>query len=210
MEFSVLPNFIVLEGIDGAGTTTQLELLRTECRTHGVPCVTTSEPTDGLIGTLIRHYLSGAEPVQPQTLALLFAADRREHLYRPGNGIVRLTECGSYVISDRYLFSSLAYQSIECGFEYVFDLNRAFPLPEHLVYIDVPVELGQKRLERRVSREITETEEIQRNVQSLYRKTIELFSASAMKIHVIDGSLSVREIASEIWSRLAFLPIQET
>jgi dTMP kinase len=207
---SVLPNFIVLEGIDGAGTTTQLELLRTACRTHGVRCVTTSEPTEGPIGKLIRHYLSGAEPVQPRTLALLFAADRREHLHRPEDGIVRLTERGSYVISDRYLFSSLAYQSTECGFEYVLGLNNDFPLPEHLVYVDVPVELGLKRLEGRAMREITETEEIQRNVQALYRKTIERFSDSGMKIHVIDGNRSADEIASEIWSRLALVPIQET
>ncbi len=84
--------------------------------------------------------------MHPTTLALLFAADRAEHLLAAGDGILNRLERGELVISDRYLFSSLAYQSLDCDFEYVRALNAEFPLPRDVVFVDTPVRESQRRL----------------------------------------------------------------
>jgi len=104
---------IVLEGLDGAGTTTQARLLGEWLRAQAfVPTVhVTWEPTDGLVGLLIRRILTHQEVAQPRTLAALFVADRLEHLYRP-QGVAAQLQAGAWVVMDRYYLSSLAYQSL--------------------------------------------------------------------------------------------------
>jgi len=90
-----------------------------------------------------------------ETMARLFAADRGEHLSGPG-GIRAALERGELAVSDRYFFSSLAYQSVECDPDLVRELNRRFPLPEYLIFLDVPPEIGEGRVSRRGEREIYE------------------------------------------------------
>ena len=112
----VLKNFIVFEGIDGAGTTTQQRLLKERLQSQfpHIGCHSTAEPTSGPTGTFLRSVLRGEVQVSPRTAAYLFAADRQEHLAATG-GIEELCRNNTIVISDRYLFSSLAYQSAACG-----------------------------------------------------------------------------------------------
>ena len=146
---SILGRFIVLEGLDGAGTTTQLGLLQEAVHRRGDHCVATCEPTGGPIGRMLRKVLRGDLRMEPCTLALLFAADRSEHLHRQPDGVLAQLRTGSIVASDRYLFSSLVYQSLECSPDYVTALNARFPLPRHLFFIDTPPELCQQRLAAR-------------------------------------------------------------
>ena len=197
-----MKNFVVFEGLDGAGTTTQLHLLEEKFKNSGIPCYITCEPTDHPIGKIIRNVLEKVTRVDPYTLAYLFAADRNEHLSGDEQGILKKLDAGFWVISDRYLFSSLAYQSLQCGYDFVYSLNRYFPLPEHLFFIDVPVELCQERMLDREGREIFDESDAQIKILKLYEQSMAQYKDSGMKIHRIDGSLKKEEIQEKIWNSL--------
>ncbi len=126
----ILKKFIVLEGLDGSGTTTQIKMLSDKFKNSGIKLLVTAEPTDNRIGRIIRETLHHKYKIKPDTLALLFAADRNEHLFGK-KGIIDYLDEGYYVISDRYFFSSIAYQSLNCDLDWVIALNN-FPLPEYL------------------------------------------------------------------------------
>ncbi len=198
----VLPGFIVFEGLDGAGTTTQAKMLRDHLNSPGAgnsEAVFTCEPTDFLTGRTIRALLNGPEFAEPWTLALLFAADRHEHLHRPDTGILSNLEGGRAVISDRYLFSSLAYQGAFADFESVETLNHQFPLPEHLIFIDTPRKTALRRLEGRATRDSLETDGVQQRAEEVYRQVISDFEAlDRIAVHRIDGSLDVETISGQI------------
>ena len=205
----VLDRFIVLEGLDGAGTTTQLELAECRLRSMGVAHCCTSEPTSGPIGKLIRDVLAGRLSVQPWTLAMLFAADRTEHLREPKNGILERLDRGEAVISDRYLFSSLAYQSLGCDFSFVHSLNAGFPVPRHLVFLDTPVKESQRRLQLRTGsgQELFEGAEIQERILANYRRSFDLYGGSGMELHILDGAKSAEEVFENFWKIIAAVPM---
>ncbi len=205
---TIIKNFIVFEGLDGAGTTTQTELLDNRFKQFNIPCKSGCEPTRGFIGKTIRQVLSGNKKVALGTIAKLFVSDRHEHLYNPTDGILTLCEAGNYVISDRYLFSSLAYQSLDYGFENVLALNSDFPLPEHLFFLDVPPEICQQRLRNRESLEIYENNELQEKILKNYRKSLELYSNSGMFIHILNGTVNKYELEKIIWSKVYHSPIK--
>jgi dTMP kinase len=140
--------FIVLEGIDGAGTTTQTERLVGHLRARGRRAAATREPSDGPVGRLLRQILLGqhAPPgggkLGGAEMALLFAADRLDHLQRE---IEPLLSAGSDVVSDRYLLSSLAYQAEEADRGWVASLARGVRRPDLTVLIDVPIAVAAAR-----------------------------------------------------------------
>lgn len=202
----VLDSFIVLEGLDGAGTTTQAQLLTERLDRAGHRVFSTSEPTRGNIGRLIRDVLSGRVETTPEALAMLYAADRHEHLYAPARGITRAAEDG-WVVCDRYLFSSLAYQTVQCDYSLVYELNRRFPLPKHLVYVDVSPEMTEDRRRGRPNAEIFENLEFQRAVYEHYAQAIEDFSGGDMQVHILDGSAAPQDISEQIWKQLGIAPI---
>ena len=136
-----LRRFFVLEGIDGSGTTTQLDLVGKKLIAEGFPVFQTFEPTKGPIGALIREALSGKARIGQHALAHLFAADREEHVNGPG-GIREALEKGSIVLSDRYFFSSLAYQTISDEPDLAFTLNSRFPLPQALFFLDIDPDIS--------------------------------------------------------------------
>ena len=195
----ILRGFLVLEGIDGAGTTTQASLLGERCAREGIPCFLTREPTDGPIGRLIRSALRREASFTAETMARLFAADRGEHLSGPG-GIRAALERGELAVSDRYFFSSLAYQSVECDPDLVRELNRRFPLPEYLVFLDVPPEIGEGRVSRRGEREIYERRDFQSRAAANYLRLWEDYGASGMKILRVDGTEDPGDIHRRLWS----------
>jgi dTMP kinase len=203
----IIKNFIVFEGLDGAGTTTQANLLEKKYELNNLPCINSCEPTKGFIGLAIRKVLSGNTKVAPGTIAKLFVSDRHEHLYNPEEGIISLCKTGKKVISDRYLFSSLAYQSLEYGFNNVMELNKSFPLPEHLFFLDVTPEICQKRLSSRDQLEIYEDHNLQDNILKNYKLSIEIYSNTNMKIHILNGTLDIEELGKIIWSKLTYDPI---
>jgi dTMP kinase len=190
---SPLGRFIVFEGGDGAGTTTQLKLLGAALDRAGINHWTTSEPTDRPEGLLIRRILSGELSRDPGTLARLYAADRNEHLYGKLGILERLGE-GEVVVCDRYIFSSLAYQGVTCGPELPERLNEAFPLPQLLIFFDIPPAKSMDRLVSRERLDIFEELTFQEKVRAAYRGALDRYSSSGMRIATVDASLSVAEV----------------
>jgi dTMP kinase len=205
----VLENFVVLEGLDGSGTTTQLILADEALDSRSIPHFCTGEPTKDPVGRIIRQILKRQFQARPETVALLFAADRNEHLYNEDEGILSHLRRGELVICDRYLFSSLAYQSLACDPEFVFSLNRAFPLPEHVVFLDTPVAVSQQRLTNRSADgpELYDGGEIQQDILSAYERSFRRFPGSDMRLHRLDGGQDPQLVFEKFWSILTSLPI---
>ena len=199
----ILKNFIVFEGIDGAGTSTQIKKLVEHDTTRFVQ---TAEPTTNETGKFLRRMLGGEFSVDEKTNAYLFAADRCEHIFGKG-GVQELCESGKIVVSDRYFFSSMAYQSVSCGEELPKLLNSPFPLPEYLFYFVINPEISLGRVTARgEKKEIYETIEKQKRIAAQYEKVISEYEKNAvetgMKIIRIDAEKDIEEIAAEIWNIL--------
>lgn len=143
------PLFIVIEGLDGSGKSTQIDMLRDALQVMGEACHLTAEPTDLPTGILIRRILRGEITVDPRTLAALFAADRVEHIHRPETGILDMLAAGYHVITSRYYFSSLAYQSEFVDPSWIAALNRQAKanLPADLtIFLDLAPEISLRRI----------------------------------------------------------------
>ena len=200
----VLKNFIVFEGIDGAGTSTQIKKL---VESNPQKYIATAEPTGGPTGKFLRRMLAGDFKVDERTNAYLFAADRCEHIFGQG-GVKELCESGKTVVSDRYFFSSLAYQSVSCGLELPQLLNSPFPLPEFLFFFDINPEISLSRVNaRNEKKEIYENIEAQKKIAALYEKVISMYENDSglreeMKIIRIDASKTIEEIGEIIRSSL--------
>ena len=200
-EGEILDRFVVLEGLDGAGTTTQSGLLLEALQRSGERCHATREPTGGPIGRLLRAALRGEVQMTPCTLALLFAADRNEHLHSP-DGIVAALGAGGYVVCDRYLFSSLVYQSLDCSAAYVAALNVRFPLPRHLIFLDTPPELCQRRVAARQRRELFEELPLQQRLRQRYLAVLRQFADHGVTVRRVDGTGSRDAVFARIWHHL--------
>lgn len=197
----ILKNFIVFEGIDGAGTSTQIEVLKK--REDADRFFFTAEPTDSETGKFLRKMLKGDVELNPRTTAFLFAADRNEHLYGKSGtncGVVEQAQSGKIVVSDRYLFSSLTYQTVTCGNELPRKLNESFPLPEILFFFDINPEISLQRVLGRGKTEIYEKLDFQKATAERYRKVIAEYEAknTGMKIVRLDATLPVEEVAAII------------
>ncbi len=199
-----IENFFVIEGLDGSGTTTQLNRLAEAAAGREPFLYSTFEPTDNPIGRIIRSVLTGDMPVPPDTLMRLFSADRSMHLYDPESGIASRTSRGEVVVSDRYLFSSVAYQALGNPFEEVIRMNR-FPLPEKVFFIEVSPEECARRRSSRDIEEIFDNTETQRKIRDNYYRAFDTFSGCT--IEIIDGTLPVEEITVQIWRSLPYPPI---
>ena len=204
---NILNNFVVLEGGDGSGTTTQLKKLREKFDNEaGLPILyDTFEPTNSPIGVLIRKSMRSELPLENETIALLFAADRNEHLNGP-DGIKKRSKRGELTVCDRYVFSSLVYQGITCGEEFPALLNLAFPMPELTIYLDIDPKTALKRIESRTQREIFETDEFQIRVRDRYKKVVSAYKNEA-RIIIIDASMPVDDVFAEVWRNIHELPI---
>jgi dTMP kinase len=204
----IIPNFAVFEGGDGSGTTTQLALLAERFKSaRGLPLLwTTFEPTDGPIGRIIRSALREKGLFRPETVARLFAADRNEHLSAV-DGILERCRRGELVVSDRYIPSSLVYQGLDCGEALPRLLNNAFPVPETLLFFDLPPETALERITKRPERDIYEYLDFQIRVREAYRALIPTYAAGGVRTAVIDASLPPEEVAGEVWRELQKMPI---
>ena len=191
-----IKGFIVLEGLDGAGTTTQLDKLTEAYENIGKTVVRTFEPTDSEIGRLIRRVQRGEIRTTSESLALLYASDRHNHLFGE-NGIVENAEKGNIILSDRYFYSSYAYQSSFCDPEWVRDINN-YPHPEILIFVDPPVDECLRRINaRNEKKEIFEKKEILTRVRENYLKSFENLPSDVRFLH-IEGILSIEETTKRI------------
>jgi dTMP kinase len=207
----ILKHFAVIEGCDGSGTTTQLELLGKRLQALSAPpYFLTCEPTGGPVGQLIRRVLKGDCHVGKETLARLFAADRGEHLYGNGieAGIAERCRRGELVISDRYSPSSLVYQGLECGIETPKALNAAFPHPELLIYLDVDPDTAMKRIgNREEKQEIYEKADFQARVRAAYLELLPFYEQQGVTLLRLDGTRPPEELSEEIWKAIQKMPI---
>lgn len=195
--------FVVLEGIDGAGTTTQVARLAERLRADGgLPVRSTREPSDGPIGALVRQVLTGrivaVERLAPgwATMALLFAADRMDHVECD---IEPFIAQGGVMISDRYDASSLAYQSVSSGsggekaVEWIRTLNRHALRPDLTIVLDVAPDLAAARRESRGEpAQLYEQNEVQRALAQFYRDLAKHMPND--RIVVVDGIGMVEDV----------------
>lgn len=188
--------FVVIEGLDGAGTTTQAARLVDRLGRAGQRVVATREPTGGPVGRLIRASLR-ADPEAPDVRVLpwLFAADRADHLARVVEPA--LAE-GAWVVSDRYFHSSLAYQSLTLPIERVWALNEAFRVPDVTVFLRVTPAEGLRRIEGRATREIYEEQEKLERIAAAYERVIAFLRARGQPIVEIDGARPIDEVAAAV------------
>lgn len=142
--------FIVVEGLDGAGTTTQVDMISLYLQSIGFRTWTTREPSSGGIGAAVRAAIEGRDSMTKETLALGFAADRLHHMNRP-DGISDMLRRGVWVISDRYVLSSLAYQSAQgVDLDWLMALNQHARDPDVTVFVDTPVRVCLDRIAGRL------------------------------------------------------------
>ncbi|HJL18476.1 MAG TPA: dTMP kinase [Sandaracinaceae bacterium LLY-WYZ-13_1] len=200
--------FIVLEGVDGAGTTTHTGLLGQALRAKGLPVTTTREPSDGPVGMLIRQILtgrvvvpgiSGNRPSSWSTMALLFAADRLDHLEATVHP--NLMD-GVTVVSDRYDFSSVAYQSVTAGADaetvrWVRAINQHARRPDLTLVLDVaPDEAARRRKERQVAHEIYDDGDLQQQLAEFYQD-IEKHFPDDNVVH-LDAMRGIDDVAADV------------
>jgi dTMP kinase len=191
---NILQNFIVLEGLDGAGTTTQLKKLKEELEKLSIEVYTTNEPTSRPIGKLVRTVLSGEFKTTNLALARLYSADRDDHLFNTEDGILKQLQSNKIVVSDRYFYSSLAYQGVNCDFDKVVELNSDFPHPQILIYIETPIEECLTRIDKRgEKKEIFEKKDFLTKVNNNYNKVLSDLP-DGVNLIKIDGTLSIENI----------------
>lgn len=204
--------FIAVEGIDGSGKSTQTDRLCDRFAAAGREVVSTFEPTDGPIGSLIRQMLSGAIPVDQRTIASLFAADRTDHLVNPGNGIRQQVDEGKVVVCDRYYFSSYAYHAQYIDMDWVIQansLNADILRPDATLFIDVAPEICLERIRARGDcLEIYEKIDIMTAVRANYFKAFNILQDQE-KVIVIDGSGTPDEVAQKVWAQAGPLVLQD-
>jgi len=186
--------FIVLEGLDGSGQSTQAALLKEFLeKEKKISVVLTKEPTNQPpIGTLIRQILKKEINVDPLTLQLLFCADRAEHLK---NVIEHALKNNQWVISDRYFFSTIAYGSLNLNFDWLIKLNENFLMPDIIFLLKVKPETCLKRIDKeRGKREFFEELDKLKKVWKGYQLLTKKFS----NVKVINGEKSIKEVFSKI------------
>jgi len=192
--------FIVLEGIDGAGTTTQTARLVATLQEQGRRAHATREPSDGAVGRLLRQMLTKQlpAPAHPQALALLFAADRLDHV--AGEVLPRLAQ-SEWVVSDRYDHSSVAYQSVSgegtAAIAWLRELNRHAPRPALTIVLDATPEVARaRRLARDASRELFDDDALQQRLAAFYARIEHHFPGDNI-VH-LDADRSIDEVAHDV------------
>lgn len=184
--------FIVIEGLDGSGGTTQCRLLQNYLDIKGIKSLVTKEPTNNLIGGLIRGVLTHDWSINPEGLQLLFCADRAHHLEKE---IIPALEKGITVICDRYLFSTLAFGAVDCGMEWLKVLNQKFLQPDIAFILEVdPIECVKRISEGRSRMELFENKEKLVKVLANYRRLGQEFP----NLIIIDGNRGQETVLKEI------------
>jgi dTMP kinase len=184
--------FIAFEGLDGAGLSTQSNLLKNFLREKGYEVILTKEQTDAAIGGLIRSILKKEFSASLLTLQLLFTADRAHHLQTE---IEPALKQGKIVITDRYLFSTIAFGALEIDFEFLKMINSKFRLPDITIFLDASPEVCRERLKKdRLQLQLFEDVEKAKKVRENYLKLQNEFP----NFFVVDAYRSVEKVAKDV------------
>ena len=181
--------FIVLEGGDGSGKTTQTRSLHTALSHKGYKVHSTAEPSRSTVGRLIRRRILHGKKASPEVEALLFAADRFLHLE---SEILPALADGKIVVCDRYMYASLAYQGAQgLDSQWLREINRFAVKPDLALYLDVPAEVGMSRIKRKKS--VLERLELQRRVRDEYLRLVQ-----AGELALVDSSQTFAKVSQNI------------
>lgn len=191
--------FIVIEGLDGSGKSTQINRLAAHLRQKGRHVHLTAEPTVSTTGGMLRDALGGVTQKTACELAAMFVVDRIFHNVNPVNGINKMLEDGYDVICDRYYYSSLAYQGSETDLDWVRDMNVRCPeirKPDLCIFLDLDPEICMKRIgANRSTTEIYEKKETLERVRARY---MDIFAQLDDNVVVIDTAADIESIAQQI------------
>ena len=193
--------FIALEGIDGSGKSTQIEMLADYLKNQGRDVYLTREPSDLSIGKNIRKYLTGELKTDNRVIAALFVADRLEHILDDKEGLLKIKADGRDIITDRYYFSSYAYQSVDMPMDWIINANsEAAKLlkPDATIFIDITPEQAMERIN--TNREETELFENAERLKATRDKYFEAFDKlkKSENVIIVDGSGTPEEVHSRI------------
>jgi dTMP kinase len=182
--------FLVIEGLDGSGKTTQCIQLCKMLKSQRINVVYTSEPSKGSIGMFLRKHVLSKSKYPPEIEALLFAADRFEHQQ---DVIKPALDTGKIVLCDRYLYASLAYQGAQgVDLEWIRSINFFTLKPDLSIYLDVPPEEALARKEG--LRETLEYIELERKVKSIY-----LALSKTGELTRVDGRGTIEEVTKRLF-----------
>ncbi|RLJ03075.1 MAG: dTMP kinase [Candidatus Aenigmatarchaeota archaeon] len=184
--------FVVFEGLDGSGSTTQVKLLSGYLKERGYLVLETKEPTNNLIGGLIRGQLTHEWKTGQECLQLLFAADRAHHLEKE---IIPAIKKGYIVISDRYMFSSMAFGGIDLDMEWIKKINERFILPDITFLLRVSPQvclerIGKNRFGFQLFEEKEKLEKTWMNYQKIKKEFPNVFE--------IDGEQEIERVHGDI------------
>jgi dTMP kinase len=203
---AALGRFVVIEGLDGAGTTTQSALLAGRLRRDGRRVHLTAEPSSGPVGALIRQVLrgrigggrGGKHAFDPWALALLFAADRRDHFHTE---IAPKIVDDVDVVCDRFTMSSLAYQGAQLrDVRWIEGINREAADATVVIFLRVRPEVAlRRRRAASIDREIFEVDAFQREVARSYDQAIRRLRRAGERVVEIDGEAPVEQVAEAVW-----------
>lgn len=186
--------FIVFEGLDGSGSSTQVDLLTSRLNQIGYYAYATKEPTNNLIGGLIRSALKKDWKPSGECLQLLFTADRAHHLTRE---IIPNLEKAHIVVSDRYFFSTIAFGSVSENSQWLEELNQRFLIPD----ITFLIRVSPKECVRRIGKSRNEFElfEEEKKLQKTWSTYSSLAKRKEFPTIIIDGEKTIKQIEGEIF-----------
>lgn len=196
------PLFIVFEGLDGSGKSTQINMLREKLKLMGRKVSVTAEPTSSATGGLIRDTLSNNYKREASELASLFLTDRISHNVNPVWGIQKFISQGTDVISDRYYYSSFAYQSMGTDMDWIIDMNLNCPQilkPDLCIFLDVDPKRCKNRIDsERAHVEIFENDEdIMIQTRNQFFKVFKKLN-DLENIKIVDANRPINVVSDEI------------
>lgn len=200
--------FLAFEGIDGSGKSTQAQRLLARLQARGVRCRGTQEPSDGPVGAMLRQILTGRMAADGRVIAGLFTADRLDHLVNPRDGILEQVRSGVTVVTDRYYFSSYAYQGVDVDMDWLIDSNRLSAellRPDATIFLDVPVPQALERIGR--NRSHTELFEKEDRLTATREKYLEAFERLGGRetVLTVDADADADTVEEWVWAAVAHL-----
>lgn len=197
--------FIALEGIDGSGKSTHSKILAQKLTQLGRKVHHTFEPTDNVIGKVIRQIIKGETKSHQTTIAGLFVSDRLDHVLHEDYGMQQYIESGTDVITDRYYFSSYAYHAVHVDMDWVIDANAMSARilrPDINIFIDINPELALERINtNRAQKDIYESLDNLQKVRNNYFIAFEKL-AKQETICIINGDQNIDDLAGNIFNEI--------